>query len=98
MWRGHVHRKEKFFIKYQTMYIVIESEMEKGWKGCISGHSIYVLATLVVTLHLQLHFVKLFKTGCLHFPIILIPSLLYKHPKKNERIDLCIVRILTNIY
>ena len=65
------------------MYIVIEAEMEKGWEGCINGHSIHVLATLVVTLHLQLHFVKLFKTGCLHFP-----SLLYKHPKKNKHIDL----------
>ena len=68
------------------MYIVIEAEMEKGWgwEGCINGHSIHVLATLVVTLHLQLHFVKLFKTGCLHFPIILIPSLLFKHPKKDH--------------
>ena len=75
------------------MYIVIEAEMEKGWgwEGCINGHSIHVLATLVVTLHLQLHFVKLFKTGCLHFP-----SLLYKHPKKNKHLDLRIVRILTN--
>ena len=41
------------------MYIVIEAEMEKGWEGCINGHLIHVLATLVVTLHLQLHFVKL---------------------------------------
>ena len=63
------------------MYFVIKAEMKKGWEGCING---LVLAAQVVTHHLQLHFIKLFKTVCLHFPIILISSLYFKHPKKDH--------------